>query len=74
MTLSPREHDVLTLMACGFSDKEITAKLNISIKTTATYASNILLKLRARTRAHAVARYIKKNPKWKIGERYLNTI
>lgn len=74
MALSPREHDVLTLMACGFTDKEIALKLDISIKTIATYASHILFKLKAKTRTHAVVRYIKKNPKWKIGERYLITI
>jgi len=73
MTLSPREHDVLTLMACGFTDKEIAVRLKISIKTTATYASNILFKLNAKTRTHAAIRYYKKNPKWKIGERYIVT-
>lgn len=71
MVLSPREQDVLTLIACGLTDKEIAVKLQISIKTTQTHATKVLFKLRAKTRANAVAIYIKKNPKWKIGERYL---
>ncbi len=74
MSLSLREHDVLTLMACGFTDKEIAVKLEVSKKTIETYASHILFKLKARTRTHAVVRYMRKNPKWKIGERYLVSI
>lgn len=71
MEISTREHDILTLMACGFTDKEIAAKLKLSRKTIQTHACKILIKLQARTRTHAVVKYIKKNPKWKIGERYL---
>lgn len=74
MTLSPRQHDVLTLIACGFTDKEIAVKLKVSIKTIQTHDTKILLKLNARTRAHAVMKYFRKNPKWKTTERSLISV
>lgn len=71
MKLSPKEHDVLTLIACGFTDKEIALKLNISIRTVQSHLSSILLKLNARNRVNAVVVYMHLNPKWKIEERYV---
>lgn len=43
--LTPREMDVLRLVAKGMSNKEIADKLIISEKTTKTHLSNILSKL-----------------------------
>jgi NarL family two-component system response regulator LiaR len=43
--LTPREMDVLRLVAKGMSNKEIAEKLIISEKTTKTHLSNILSKL-----------------------------
>ena len=43
--LTPREMDVLRLVAKGMSNKEIADKLIISEKTTKTHISNILSKL-----------------------------
>ncbi len=43
--LTPREMDVLRLVARGMSNKEIADKLIISEKTTKTHLSNILSKL-----------------------------
>ena len=54
MKLSPKEHNVLTLIACGFTDKEVALKLNISIRTVQTHIASILLKLKARNRVNAV--------------------
>lgn len=71
MKLSPKEHDVLTLIACGFTDKEVALKLNISIRTVQTHIASILLKLKARNRVNAVVVYMHLNPKWKIAERYV---
>lgn len=71
MKLSPKEHDVLTLIACGFTDKEVALKLNISIRTVQSHLSSILLKLNARNRVNAVVVYMHLNPKWKIEERYV---
>ncbi len=71
MKLSPKEHDVLTLIACGFTDKEVASKLNISIRTVQSHLSSILLKLNARNRVNAVVVYMHLNPKWKIEERFV---
>ncbi len=71
MKLSPKEHDVLTLIACGFTDKEVALKLKISVRTVQTHISSILLKLQARNRVNAVVVYMHLNPKWKIEERFI---
>lgn len=53
--LSPRERDVMRLVARGASNREIGIVLGISEETVKTYMRIILAKLRARDRAHAVA-------------------
>lgn len=71
MKLSPKEHEVLTLIACGFTDKEVAKKLKISIRTVQTHMAVIMLKLQARNRVNAVVVYMHLNPEWKIEERYV---
>ena len=71
MKLSPKEHNVLTLIAFGFTDKEVALNLKISIRTVQTHIASILLKLKARNRVNAVVVYMHLNPKWKIAERYV---
>ncbi len=55
-TLSPRELDVLRLLAAGLSNQEIAATLVISVGTTKWHAHNIFDKLAVRGRTQAVAR------------------
>jgi two-component system response regulator NreC len=43
--LSPRERQVLQLMAEGVRTKEIAAKIEVSIKTVETYRQQIMMKL-----------------------------
>ena len=64
MELSPKELDVLALVALGYSDKEICNKLNIKYGTVRTHIDRIILKLCARNRGHAVLTYITRYPKW----------
>jgi DNA-binding NarL/FixJ family response regulator len=52
--LSPREFEVLTLVAQGLSDKEISAVLGIRPNTTKNHVKNILQKLSASNRRKAV--------------------
>ena len=52
--LSPREIDVLRLIATGNSNKLIADHLSISEATAKTHVANILSKLGANDRAHAV--------------------
>jgi DNA-binding NarL/FixJ family response regulator len=56
-TLSPREREVLELLARGYLYKEISSSLGISTPTVNTYIRRIYEKLHVRSRAQAVAKY-----------------
>ncbi len=56
ITLTPREVDVLTLVARGAANKEIAAQLHLGIRTIEGYVSNILTKLGASSRTEAALR------------------
>lgn len=58
MTLSPRQVEVIELIALGLGDKEIADRLGISGDTVDSHVRDIFTKLSAKTRAHAVAIYI----------------
>ena len=51
--LTPRELDVLRLVAAGEPNKQIAAELDISERTTRTHVSRILRKLRLSSRTQA---------------------
>jgi len=53
--LSPREIDVLRLVARGNANKEIAAQLSLTEETVKSYLRSILAKLGANDRTHAVA-------------------
>ncbi len=53
-TLSPREHEVLRLIAQGLSNVEISRALVLSEATIKTHVSHVLAKLDARDRVQAV--------------------
>jgi DNA-binding NarL/FixJ family response regulator len=48
--LTPREQDVLLLLARGYTYKEIAARLHLSVKTIETHVSNVLRKLQLSNR------------------------
>ena len=52
--LSPREIEVLSLIAAGNSNKMISAQLGLSEETTKAHVKNIIAKLQAHDRTHAV--------------------
>jgi DNA-binding NarL/FixJ family response regulator len=54
--LSPREREVMELMAEGLTNKEIAARLTLSVHTIVEYVSDIYGKLHVNTRAGAVAK------------------
>jgi len=53
--LTPREAEVLSLVARGYTDREIAAALVISVKTASVHVSHILRKLGAPNRLEAAA-------------------
>ena len=58
--LTPREVDVLRLVAGGNANKEIAAQLSLTEETVKSHIRNILGKLGANDRTHAVAIAIKR--------------
>jgi DNA-binding CsgD family transcriptional regulator len=54
-SLSPRQLDVLRLVAVGADARQIAAELSISEATVRTHVKNLLDRLSANNRAHAVA-------------------
>ena len=52
--LSERERDVLQLLALGYTNQEIAARLFISVRTVDTHRAHIMLKLALETRAELV--------------------
>jgi DNA-binding NarL/FixJ family response regulator len=55
--LSPREREVLELLARGYLYKEIAEMLKISVQTVNTYIRRVYEKLHVRSRSQAVAKY-----------------
>ena len=53
--LTPREREILQLLADGMSNADVAAKLFISQETVKSHVRHILTKLEADTRTHAVA-------------------
>ena len=58
--LSPREQEVLDLLAQGFLYKEIADRLTVSYATIRTHVERIYQKLRVRSRSQAVAQYLRR--------------
>ena len=57
--LSPREQEILALLAYGLSNKEIAAKLFISFFTVRAHLMHIYEKLHVRSRTEAAAKFLR---------------
>jgi DNA-binding NarL/FixJ family response regulator len=53
--LSPREREILHLMAEGLTAEAVANELNVSIETVRTHVRNAIRKLQARNRVNAIA-------------------
>jgi two-component system response regulator NreC len=52
--LSPREREVLRLLALGHTNQEIAQDLYVSVRTVESHRAHIMTKLRATTRSEMV--------------------
>jgi DNA-binding NarL/FixJ family response regulator len=59
--LTPRENQILELLAKGSLYKEIAMELGIGIETVRTHLHNIYAKLHVRSRTEAVIKYLSRN-------------
>ena len=64
MALSPKEVEVTTLVALGYSDKEICSALKIAYGTVRNHIDRAILKLHAQNRTHAAMIYKFMNKEW----------
>jgi putative two-component system response regulator len=58
--LSPREREILTLLARGFSSDEVAGELFLSPETVRTHLRNSMAKLSAHSRLHAVTEALRR--------------
>lgn len=63
-SLSPRELEVIRLIADGFSSPEIARELHVSHNTIRTHARNSMTKLGARSRAQLIAKSLGEGLLW----------
>lgn len=57
--LSPKEIQILVLLAKGMLNKEIAAQLKISVNTVKNHLQNIYIKLGVQNRSEAIIKYMK---------------
>jgi PAS domain S-box-containing protein len=55
-TLSPRENEIVVLLAAGLSGEQIARRLHLSPETVRTHIRNAMGRLSARTRAHLITK------------------
>ena len=53
--LSPREREIMHLMAEGLTAEAIGTQISVSVETVRTHVRNVIRKLQARNRVHAIA-------------------
>lgn len=53
--LSPREREIMHLMAEGLTAEAIANQITVSVETVRTHVRNVIRKLQARNRVHAIA-------------------
>jgi DNA-binding NarL/FixJ family response regulator len=53
--LTPREREIMHLMAEGGTAQDVGAQVGVSVETVRTHVRNVIRKLQARNRVHAIA-------------------
>jgi DNA-binding CsgD family transcriptional regulator len=54
--LTPKEREVLSLMADGFTTKEIAQQLSVSFHTVESHRKNLLTKFKVKNSVHLVSK------------------
>jgi DNA-binding NarL/FixJ family response regulator len=62
MNVTPRQAQILTLLAVGLSDKEIAARLHVSPRTIQAHLDRIYLEYGFHKRAAAAAAWLRTRP------------
>jgi DNA-binding NarL/FixJ family response regulator len=57
-TLSPRETEVLKLLAAGYIQKEVADQMGLTLPTVRTYVKRICAKLHVRSKVEAIIKYL----------------
>jgi DNA-binding CsgD family transcriptional regulator len=61
-TLTPRQIEILEMIAEGFRDRDISDRLGISERKVRKHILNAMIRLGARNRPHAVTLMFKRGP------------
>jgi DNA-binding CsgD family transcriptional regulator len=64
LRVSPRQREILELLALGHTDKEIARALDISERTVETYLSQLYEKTGIHRRAGLVAFWLRQEGRW----------
>jgi DNA-binding CsgD family transcriptional regulator len=59
LALTPREQEILVLVARGLSAKEIAGQIGIAPRTVEGHIDTVRLKVRARNKAHMVTQAVR---------------
>jgi DNA-binding NarL/FixJ family response regulator len=60
--LTPRERETVTLLTSGFTNKEISERMGVSVNTVKAFIRSVMLKLGVTTRAGIVGRLLLRPP------------
>lgn len=60
--VTPRQAEILTLVASGLSDKQIAVKLGVSPRTIQSHLDRLFLQYGFHKRAAAVAAWLREDP------------
>lgn len=76
MRLSDRETVVLSLIACGLTDRQIAEQLAIAFSTARKHRENLLAKLKVARASALVAVYLglSTTPTWRAGKVAIATV
>jgi DNA-binding NarL/FixJ family response regulator len=67
MQLSPRQEEVLTLIAAGFTDKEIAVRLGVGQRTVRTHLERLYARHGLHNRAGALTAWLRSSAAVDVG-------